>query len=100
MPFPQNLFSKNNKENLINEEIIDNNILLNNNSQISIIDELDSFLNKTFKAIDPKIEEEFKISLQSLRENIVNSKVRISFIDNINVGKSTVLNFIIIKKYK
>ena len=37
----------------------------------------------------------FKISLQSLRENILGKKLRIAFIGNINVGKSTVLNCII-----
>ena len=63
---------------------------------IDIIDDLDNFLKETFKEIDPQNElEEFKNSLQILRENILGRKIRISLIGNISVGKSSVLNCII-----
>ena len=53
-------------------------------------------MDETFKVIDPQNElGEFTISLQSLREKILGRKLRIAFIGNINVGKSTVLNCII-----
>ena len=53
-------------------------------------------MNETFKLIDPQNElKEFKISLQTLRENILGRKIRISLIGNISVGKSSVLNCII-----
>jgi len=62
----------------------------------SIIEEFENFLDETFKVIDPTNEMEiFKISLQSLRKNILGKKLRIAFIGNINTGKSTVLNCII-----
>ena len=96
---PPNPLSINNNENIINEQLINNNILLNKKSQnidVSTIEELEKFINETFKVIDPKNELSFfKISLQSLRENILGRKIRIAFIGNINVGKSTVLNSII-----
>lgn len=41
---------------------------------------------------------EFKLSLQTLRENILRRKIRIAFIGNISVGKSNVLNSIIGKQ--
>ena len=61
-----------------------------------VINELDDFINETFKIVDPNNEmPEFKLSLQTLRENILGRKIRIAFIGNISVGKSTVLNCII-----
>ena len=66
------------------------------NNDIIIIEELDNFLNNTFKEIDPNNEfKNFKVSLQTLRENILGRKIRVAFIGNISVGKSTVLNSII-----
>lgn len=63
---------------------------------ISIIKDLDNFLCKTLKEIDPNNElKNFKNNLQTLRENILGRKIRISLIGNISVGKSTVLNCII-----
>ena len=80
---------KNSKTNIINEE-------KNYDDGISIIDQLDKFINDTFKEIDPRnVLKDFKISLQTLRENILGRKIRISFIGNISVGKSSVLNCII-----
>ena len=78
----------------INEQ---NNINNNINNDLNIsLEELDNFLKETFKRIDPFNQlEEFKIVFQSLRENILGRKIRIPFIGNINVGKSTVLNCII-----
>ena len=63
---------------------------------ITIIGELDNFLNRVFDEIDPEKElKNFRISLQTLRENIIGRKIRVSLIGNISVGKSTVLNCII-----
>jgi len=85
---------KNKKEKEIENEEKKQDIKVDNG--INIIDELDTFLNETFKEIDPNDElKEFKISLQTLRENILGRKIRISFIGNISVGKSSVLNCII-----
>ena len=57
---------------------------------------MDNFLKETFKRIDPNNElADINISLQSLREGIISQKIRIAFIGNINVGKSTILNSII-----
>lgn len=68
----------------------------NSDDGINIIEQLDKFINDTFREIDPRNElKDFKISLQSLRENILGRKIRISFIGNISVGKSSVLNCII-----
>ena len=77
------------EENIIEKD--ESNII-----NLSTIQELEKFLNETFKVIDPKNEmENFRISLQTLRENILGRKLRIAFIGNISVGKSTVLNSII-----
>jgi GTPase Era involved in 16S rRNA processing len=66
------------------------------NKNVLIIEEFEKFLDDTFKVIDPRNEMGiFKISLQSLRENILGKNLRIAFIGNINVGKSTILNCII-----
>ena len=68
----------------------------NSDDGINIIEQLDKFINDTFREIDPRNElKDFKISLQNLRENILGRKIRISFIGNISVGKSSVLNCII-----
>jgi GTPase Era involved in 16S rRNA processing len=75
-------------QNSLSDSNIDNPYL--------VINELDDFINETFKIIDPNNEmPEFKLSLQTLRENILGRKIRIAFIGNISVGKSTVLNCII-----
>ena len=64
--------------------------------RISLIEDLDNFLQKTFKEIDPDNElKNYRNSLQTLRENILGRKIRISLIGNISVGKSTVLNCIL-----
>ena len=82
------------KNNIKEENIIEKDE--SNHINLSTVEELENFLNETFKIIDPKNEmENFRISLQSLRENILGKKLRIAFIGNISVGKSTVLNSII-----
>ena len=85
--------------NLNAPKIENNNININNNSDIidiSALNELENFLSETFKKIDPNNElESFNRSLQSLRESILGKKIRIAFIGNISVGKSSVLNSII-----
>ena len=71
-------------------------IMLDN---IIVIEQLDNFFNRIFDEIDPEKElTNFRISLQTLRENILGRKLRISLIGNISVGKSTVLNCIIGEK--
>ena len=63
---------------------------------ISSLNEFDNFLKNTFKIIDPNNElEGFNSLLQNIRGSIMGRKLRIAFIGNINVGKSTVLNCII-----
>ena len=100
-----------NNNNDINNNIIininDNNInnqIINENQQnndyksqiINKLKELDTFLEDTFKLIDPNDElKNYKSSLDSIRENIMGRKIRIAFIGNMNVGKTTVLNCII-----
>ena len=80
--------STNSQEESKTNEIQKKNVL--------VLEEFENFLDETFKVIDPRNEMDiFKISLQSLRENILGQKLRIAFIGNINVGKSTVLNCII-----
>ena len=64
--------------------------------RIFLIEDLDNFIQKTLKEIDPNNElKNYKNSLQILRENILGRKIRISLIGNISVGKSTILNCII-----
>ena len=88
---PPPLMSQN-KNIIINKD----NKIISQNETIKTIEKLDSFLKEIFKEIDPENElKEFKISLQTLRENILGRKLRISFIGNISVGKSSVLNCII-----
>lgn len=84
-------------ENYISNNIENpNEIQCPQNKDVSTIEELEQFLNETFELIDPKNElKNFRIALQSLRENILGRKLRIAFIGNISVGKSTVLNCII-----
>ena len=68
-------------------------------NNIDIIERLDKFLKGVFEEIDPEKEmKNFRISLQTLRENILGRKIRISLIGSISVGKSTVLNCIIGEK--
>ena len=82
--------------NVINLKSLKSDIINVKNDGINIIEQLDNFLTETFKVIDPQNElKEFKISLQTLRENILGRKIRISLIGNISVGKSSVLNCII-----
>lgn len=85
-----------NKDKNIPDVNKDTGFISNVNNPFLIINELDKFINETFKVIDPTNElPEFKLSLQTLRENILGRKLRISLIGNISVGKSTVLNCII-----
>ena len=73
-----------------------NNIGNNNKKIIDCLDKFDNFLKETFKLIDPDNElKNLNSSLQSLREGIIGRKIRIPFIGNISVGKSTILNCII-----
>ena len=73
-----------------------NSINTNNVIDIKALDEFETFLKETFKKIDPNNElDSFQISLHSLREGIIGRKIRIAFIGNISVGKSSVLNSII-----
>ena len=69
------------------------------NIKISIIEELnklENFFKKTFEIIDKENElKTFINSFQVLRDNIFGRKIRIPFIGNISVGKSSVLNCII-----
>ena len=81
----------------------DNNIINinqqeeNSQEQINnILNVFENFINETFKKVDPYNElEDFKLALQNVREYIIGRRIRIAFIGNINVGKSTVLNCII-----
>lgn len=85
-----------NEENEVQNNIEEGEEKKNKNVDVSTIEELENFLTETFQIIDPKNElKNFRISLQSLRENILGRKLRIAFIGNISVGKSTVLNCII-----
>ena len=71
----------------------------NNKFDSSLLDNLENFLNSTFKRLDLNKElGDFIIALQNIRESIIGRKIRIAFIGNINVGKSTVLNAIIGKE--
>lgn len=98
----------NNTSNSINENLLNlnenNNIIIENNQKeikhtLNIIDELDNFINNTFKLLNANNElGDFKGSLTTLRENLLGRKIRVSFIGNISVGKSTVLNCIIGEK--
>lgn len=95
--------SNSNNINLVNLNEINNEIIENNKKDIkynlSIIQDLDDFINNTFKLLNANNElGDFKGSLAILRENILGRKIRISFIGNISVGKSTVLNCIIGEK--
>jgi len=73
-----------------------NNKSSNNNMDLEALNELENFLSETFKKIDPMNElKSFKVSLQCLREGIIGRKIRIAFIGNISVGKSSVINSII-----
>ena len=84
--------------NNINNQIINENPQNNEyKSQMIIkLKELDTFLKDTFKLIDPNDDlKKYKSSLDSIRENIMGRKIRIAFIGNMNVGKTTLLNCII-----
>ena len=76
-------------------------IPINKNSSKNKIDnetlkEFENFFYDTFKKIDPDNElENFKSSLENIRKYIFNRKMRIAFIGNVGVGKSTILNSII-----
>jgi len=93
---PSVISKKTIEQNNINQSSLsDSNI----DNPYLVINELDDFINETFKIVDPNNEmPEFKLSLQTLRENILGRKIRIAFIGNISVGKSTVLNCIIGKE--
>ena len=82
--------------NFQEEQINENTENTYKNIDVSAINDLEKFLDETFKLIDPKNElESFKVCLQTVRESILGRKIRIAFIGNISVGKSTVLNSII-----
>ena len=69
---------------------------MNNQANIKALDELDKFLKNTFKRIDPNNQlGDFTTELRNLRESIIGRKIRVAFIGNMNVGKSTVLNAIV-----
>jgi predicted GTPase len=95
------LFSKiyNNESNKKITGLKKNDKKLNSNNlktSLEILDNLDNFIKETFKLIDYNNElKEFRTSLDTLRENLLGRKIRISLIGNISVGKSTVLNCII-----
>jgi len=95
------LFNKiyNNESNKKITKLKKNDKKLNSNNikiSLEILNNLDDFLKETFKLIDYNNElKEFRISLDTLRENLLGRKIRISLIGNISVGKSTVLNCII-----
>lgn len=62
----------------------------------SIIEQFGEFLDHTFQEIDKEKELEiFKNAFVDLKEDITGKKVRIAFIGNINVGKSSIINSII-----
>jgi GTP-binding protein EngB required for normal cell division len=93
---PSAISKKTIEQNNINQSLLSDSNIDNPNL---VINELDDFINETFKIVDPNNEmPEFKLSLQTLRENILGRKIRIAFIGNISVGKSTVLNCIIGKE--
>ena len=68
----------------------------NNKIDIQTLDELENFIKDSFNKIDPNNDLDcIKKSLSCIRENILGRKIRIAFIGNISVGKSSVLNSII-----
>ena len=103
LPSPQSAISIKSpfNENFKDDDPLNKDNIIRRNSSVNVdistIEEIDNFLNETFKLINLKNNETevFRVSLQSLRENILGRKLRISFIGNINVGKSSVLNCII-----
>ena len=98
----ENKINENMTENEINKEKMNyskSEMKKSINIKISIIEELnklENFFKKTFELIDKENElKTFNNSFQVLRENIFGRKIRIPFIGNISVGKSSVLNCII-----
>ena len=96
--------NNNNNNNLLDIPLNINNNIINIDEKVqnkkelidTLLKELDNFLTDTFKKIDTNNElNEFISALQTLRENIIGRRIRIAFIGNINVGKSTILNCII-----
>ena len=62
---------------------------------INTLIEFENFFYDTFKKIDSDNElENFKFSLDNIRQYIIDRKIRIAFIGNTGVGKSTILNSI------
>ena len=91
---PPSAFNNDNVQVENNNENFENNSY--KNIDVSAINDLEKFINDTFNLIDPNNElGDFKICLQTVRESILGRKIRIAFIGNISVGKSTVLNSII-----
>ena len=91
---PPSAFNADTPQEEINDQISEEKAF--KNIDVSAINELEGFLDETFKLIDPKNElDSFRTCLQTVRESILGRKIRIAFIGNISVGKSTVLNSII-----
>ena len=94
--------SYNNLQNIINHFNIDlasppcaisiiNNNNNDNETENDVLYEMNNFLKENLK----NQFESLKSQLQIISENLLGRKIRISFIGNISVGKSTVLNCII-----
>ena len=92
-PYNEKLNIENNDNYINNSSIKSKQEIINNNViDIKILDEFKIFLND----VDPNNNlSSCKLSLQVLKENITNRKIRISFIGDIGVGKSSILNGII-----
>ena len=92
-------------EDLNNRRNNNNNIILlekkknvdgKNSDLIEELLNFNKFIKKCFKLIDEEKEMPlFKNKLEDIKESILGRKIRIAFIGNMNVGKSTVLNSII-----
>ena len=92
-PCPPNP-EKSEKKNSINN--ISDKIIKLEDNYLNIVNDLDNFLNKFLKIIDGNNElKNYRMCLKNIKENIIGRKIRISFIGNISVGKSTILNCII-----
>jgi len=98
--FDNNKEDKSSPSTVISDKNIKQNIIKssysNTDNPYLVIKELDEFINETLRIVDPNNEmSEFKLSFETLKENILGRKIRIAFIGNIGVGKSNVLNCII-----
>ena len=98
--------SYNSLQNMINQIILDKNDLAsppcaisiinekNNDNDDDVLYEMNNFLKENLKNQFESLKSQLKI----ISENLLGRKIRISFIGNISVGKSTVLNCIIGEK--